>query len=311
MRDFQLIPLGFDNSATIPDLWSARITHFLTRFSAFLPNATRAWEGDAVYGNTVKIPTIDRSVTVSNYSRTADLAAPEDIDTTTQDLNIDQEKYFRFFLEDLNARQDRIGAGQLIDSKAQGAGIAMAENVDEYVGGLLAAIGNNDFAHQVAAAAFNLNFLTEVKKQATFLNQPQSSLIAITTPEVIQKIENGVIDKTYGDVVTAANWGSGASDDPVVTGMGYALTIGGIRIYVSNSTKLRAKANNAAVDANSRGTISRCFVYDPMDLALVMQVNKVETSRMEARFATQVKGLMNYGSKVLNAGRMQRYLFND
>lgn len=301
-------------TALIPTVWSARITHFLGIISAFLPHANRQWEGDAVYGATVRIPTVDRGVVVNSYDRTADLGAPEVIAASHQDLAIDQEKYFSFAMEDLDSRQSRIGGATLIDIKSQGAGIALATDVDNYCIDQHQGITDADLAYNAARADFDLDFVAEVKKQATLVGLPVSSLVAITTPEVIAKIDKGLIDKTYGDNLIAARFSQGATRDPTVNPAGFAVRVAGLNIFVSPSVKLRKKVQGqgvAAPDANTRGTISEMRIFSPLDFALVMQVNKTEIYRLEKRFATGVKGLLNYGAKVLNAGRMMKLLFND
>ena len=295
-----------------PQLWSARITYYAQQFSAFLPNATRAWEGEAVYGNTVKIPTIERDVTLRDYSRTADLAAPEDIDASTQDLLIDQEKYFSFALEDLDATQSRIPGATLIDLKSQGAAIKIATTVDTHVAGKLIDIAAGDLLINKAAAAFDLDFIAEVKKLLTLHGLSFRNAVIVTTPEVIETIEKGIIDKTFGDALASAQFASGTADDPTATG-GLAMIVGGMRIYVSAIPAMRLKKgnNNFVPTLADRGNQSRTIIYAPQDLALVQQVNKVEPYRLEKRFATGIKGLTNYGAKSLNDGRIMRYTFDD
>ena len=297
-------------SALFPSLWSARITYFATQFSAFLPNATRQWEGEAVYGNTVKIPTVDRSVTISDYSHTADLAAAEDIDATTQDLSIDQEKSFHFFLEDLDARQSRIPGASLIDIKSQGAGLAMAANIDAYVAGRLAALDTSDILSAPAAASFNLNFVADLDKLLTINKYIQSQWIMIMPPELVEKIDDGIIAKTYGDAVLDRYFMNALGNDPAAGSNGFVFNLKRHPVYVSDALFLRRKADKA-VTARTDANQSAVWCYNPLDLALVMQVNRTETYRPEKRFSTAVKGLFNYGAKVLNEERMVRFLFND
>ena len=296
-------------SNLFPTLWSARITHFTEQTSAFLPNATRAWEGEAVYGNKINIPTIGRGVTVQTYSRTADLAAPEAITTSTQTLNIDQEKYFNFALEDLDARQSRISGSELIDIKAAGAGLALSADVDTYVEAQLEAATIS--AGSTTAADFDAELFAEIKRIAATKGVSWRNLVIVSTPEFVENVEKKVIDGTYGDVVLAEAFRTGAMDDPTAVPSGFAGRVLGIPLYASASLTMRADSGGTSVSASDRGDQSQVFVYDPRDLALVQQVNRVETYRIEKRFATGVKGLLNYGAKVLNAGRMQEYLIND
>lgn len=298
-------------SPLFPQLWSARITYFATQFSAFLPNATRQWEGEAIYGNTIKIPTVDRSVTLNVYNRTTNLVGPDDIDATTQDLSIDQEKYFTFALEDLDARQSRISGASLIDLKSQGAGLAISSDLDAYVSGLLSAIAGNNLLLNRSAATFNLNFASTVKLMATLNGLPHSGLVMVTAPEVVQDIEDGIVARTYGDALSSTTFGSSTASDPSLSS-GRAMTIAGIPLFVSRDVNLRARSSGSAPITNAdRGNRSVMYVYNPLDLALVMQVNQTETYRLEQRFSTGVKGLVNYGAKVLNAGRIMKFVFND
>ena len=297
-------------SALFPTLWSARITYFATQFSAFLPNATRQWEGEATMGNTVKIPTVDRGVTINDYSRTQDLAAPEDIDASTVDLLINQEKSFHFALEDLDAVQSRIPGASLIDLKAQGAGLKVASTVDGYVAGLLKALAAADIGHNVAAQAFDLNFIADLDQWLTLQQLVQSGHVLIMPPELVKKIDDGIIGKTYGDAVLDRYFLNAVGADPSAGMNGFAFNLKRHPAFVSNDLSLRLKSGNAS---NTRTGTNQSVVwaYNPLDLALVMQVNKTETYRPERRFSTAVKGLFNYGGKLLNGGRMARYIFND
>ena len=296
-------------TSTIPQIWAARLTHFLNFFSAFTPNATREWEGVARMGNTVKIPTQDRSVTLQNYSRTADLNAPTNLTTSTQDLLISESKAFNFALEDLDAQQNAIPASTLLDNQTSGGGMAVAENIDEFVAGLLRA--NTTWASAPGIANFDLKYLADIRRQATALNLPRTALVQIVPPELIEKIDDAAIDKTYGDIVASQLIGGSLAADPVAN-MAFVGVMGGVRTYVSNSIQLRGMGTDGTTAVSSgRGTTSLVYVYDPRDLGLVVQTDQVESYRLEKRFATGIKGLINYGAKILNGGRMQRYIFRD
>lgn len=299
-------------TATIPQIWAARVTHFLDFFSAFTPNATREWEGEARIGNTVKIPTQDRTVTLSDYSRTTDLTEPAVLTTSTQDLEINQAKTFNFALEDLDARQNAIPPSVLLDNQTSGGAEAMAKAVDGYCAGLLRAITNANLAHATAAAgvSFDLNYLADVRRVATSINQPRAALVQIMPPELVEKIDDAAIAKTYGDIVASQLIAGSVAGDPVA-GMAYVGVLGQIRTFVSNDPNLRGTGSSNTVPTSGRGDKSVVYVYDPRDFALVVQVSNVEAYRPERRFSTAIKGLTNYGARVLNAGRMQRYVFTD
>jgi len=295
-------------SPLFPALWSARITYFATLFSAFLPNATRQWEGEATMGNTVKIPTVDIGVTINDYSRTNDLGAPEDIDASTQDLVIDQEKSFNFALEDLDSVQSRIPGATLIDMKSMGAGRAVAQTIDNYVAAQILAI--DAFGLSPPAAAFDLNFVADLDEWLTLQGLAQSPVVMIMPPELVKKIDQGIIAKTYGDAVLDRYFLEALGNDPTATPDGFSFNLKRHRVFVSNNGGLRVKGGNPEPDrTKTDGSVVYC--YNPLDLALVWQVNRTEVYRPEKRFSTAVKGLFNYGGKVLNKGRFAKFIFND
>ena len=331
-------------SALFPTIWSARITYFAEQFSAFLPNANRLWEGEAIYGNVVKIPTIDRDVTIQDYNRDTDLVDPERIDAGMQDLLIDQEKYFHFALEDLDNRQSRISGGMLVDMKSQGAGLKVATTVDDYVASRLEQVYQRTGDANTGNAAakllargtdllfsnwdrtgnipnFSLNFWPEVKERLTIEGLLHSAAVMVTTPELIRKIEEGYLDGSYGDLFRGAMINPVvnaqlASDPARANGLAMILSNGN-RVYVSNSKRLRRKGGNGEdtaletgageADAGKldRGNKSVMWIYNPFDLALVQQINQVEAYRPERRFSSAIKGLTNYGAKVLDAGDLE------
>ena len=88
------------------------------------------------------------------------------------------------------------------------------------------------------------------------------------------------------------------------------MLIGGVPLFVSNSLVLRRTGTGGTV-TSGRGGRSVLWAYNPLDLALVMQVNQTESYRAERRFSTGIKGLVNYGSRVVNEGRIMRCIFND
>lgn len=280
----------------IPEVWSARLTHNLEEWSVFYNNANRNYEGDANMGDTVRIFTLADNVTVRDYSRDTDIAAPEDLDTTEQSLLIDQEKYFHFAVDDLDAVQAR---SSLLDQATSNAAREVAQDIDGYVASLFAAIPNSGagaWGHRVDGTTFNLNFTSTVKLQAAKMGLPLSGLVAVTTPEIIEKIDNGRVSGTYGETGREGTF-TGRRED-VTVNSGFYDTVNGLRFFASNDSNLAGSSKDSV------------WVFDPRDLSLVVQVNRVEGYRPERRFADAVKGLWNYGSRITNAGRMMEFTFN-
>jgi len=129
-------------------------------------------------------------------------------------------------------------------------------------------------------------------------------------PELIEQIDDGIIAKTYGDAVLDRYFTAPLANDPAQGSNGFAFMLKRHQVFTSDSGILRLLSGKAEAD-RSKTNQSVVWAYNPRDLALVMQVNRTETYRPEKRFATAVKGLFSYGSKVLNAGRFVRFVFND
>lgn len=290
----------------IPQIWSARLTHNLGRISVFLPNTNREYEGDASMGNTVKVFTLNRdSTTVKDYNRNQDIDAPQTLETTTQDVVINQEKYFSFAVDDLDAVQARSG---LVDQATTDAVDKIGLTIDGFVAGLLDAVQDNAFGFrspdiQVAATSSlkPLDFTSDAKTRATKLGLSRNNLVCITTPEVIRNFDKDFLRGQYGgELQSTVAVGEGAMGD-ASDANGFVGVFNGIRFYVTNDTNL--------VSGTGSSLRHKAWIYDPRDLALIVQVNRVEAFRPERRFADAVKGLVNYGGKVLNASRMQEFTF--
>lgn len=287
----------------IPNIWSARLLHNLRLMSTFYMIASKEYEGDASMGNTVKVPRLTQAVAVKDYSRTADIDNPDVLTTTMQDIGIDQEKYFNIGIEDLDKMQIR---APLLDAAVSNAAYAMSRDVDVYTMGLLRSLNNNAFGLAPAEADFDLDFTSQVKKWALQNGQPLSMLCTVVTPGIIEKIDKGKIDGTYGDNVTqeAFNMGGGDASDNAAGLYGH---VNGLKLHVSQNTALD---NNAGTPSQAADDYYEAYVFDPRDLALIVQVNKMEAYRPERRFMDAVKGLWNYGGKVLDASRMAKFRFN-
>lgn len=279
----------------IPQVWSARLTHNLERQSVYLPNSNRQYEGDAQVGNVVKVFSLDPDqVTVKDYSRTANLAAAETLTTTTQDLRIDQEKYFNFQVEDLDQLQAR---GNVLDTATSNAVRKVSESIDTFVGSQLFNVANRDIGGRdgtkTAGVAFAINFINKYKLFAMGLNLPLTSVICVATPAIIAKLDAMILSGDLSNIAQASAL-TGIAPDAAQTGS-YG-RIAGINFYISNQDYMKDETSGKETDA--------AVFYDPRDLAAVVQVNKVEAYRPQARFSDAVKGLTAYGSKVLNPSRV-------
>lgn len=112
----------------VPKLWGARFTTIYYYQMVWGMVVNRTYEGQiSRAGDTVKIPTFQRFVTVLDYVKGTALQAAQSGSGTTQDLVIDKQKYFHALIEDIDMVQVRpaLWNAVLFDAARK-----MAETVD-------------------------------------------------------------------------------------------------------------------------------------------------------------------------------------
>lgn len=88
----------------IPTIWAARLLAALetTLIYAQANVCNRDYEGEIRgAGNTVKIGSIG-DVSVGDYVKDTDIAEPETLSDEAQTLEIDQQKYFNFYIDSID-----------------------------------------------------------------------------------------------------------------------------------------------------------------------------------------------------------------
>ena len=94
----------------IPSVWAARL---LTALEATLVYgqahvANRDYEGEIrEAGSSVRIASVG-DVNIGSYTKNTDINDPEVLDDSTQTLNIDQAKYFNFFVDSVDRAQQNV-----------------------------------------------------------------------------------------------------------------------------------------------------------------------------------------------------------
>ena len=118
-------------SAFIPQIWSQKLNQMLEKNCVMLQCVNRNWEGDIKnQGDTVKIIT-PADVTVSTL--TSDNIEYSALTPTSQDLVIDQKKFFAFKIDDVAQVQAN---GDIMEAHLTNAKKAIEEVQDAYLLGL-------------------------------------------------------------------------------------------------------------------------------------------------------------------------------
>lgn len=275
----------------IPELWSARLLYALEKSHVATNLVNRNYEGViANQGDTVHINSIG-AITVKDYTKNTDIAAPDALTTTDQSLVIDQCKYFNFQVDDVDKVQ---AAGDLIDTAMGRAAYALADVSDAF---LLKTIANGVASANKIGAKATLTALTasnvyeNIVKMRTLLdkaNVPTTGRTIVVPPEVYALL---LLDDRF------AKSGSDSGQNALLNGM--VGRVAGFDVFMSNNCV-------SGTDGGS-GSNTAYFVITAQVAAATTyaeQIIKTEGYRMESRFADGVKGLHVYGAKVTDGSQI-------
>ena len=268
-------------SVFIPTIWSARLLEHLDKAHVYAGLVNRDYEGEIRnYGDTVKIQQIG-DITVKDYTKNTDIAAPEAIDGTTQSLVIDQAKYFNFAIDDVDAAQVN---PKLMDKAMRRAAYKLNDTTDQFLAGLMAAGAVNVTGHTelgadttpiVPTAASAYDKLVELKVDLDEKNVPTAGRWVVIPPWF-----HGMLLKDSRFV------GNGTDYNKAILEGGEVGTAAGFRVFLSNNVPNTSKAKYKII----AGTDEGCTYAE--------QILETEAYRPEKRFSDAIKGLHVYGSKV-------------
>lgn len=258
----------------IPEIWSKKTQKIFDATTVMAKLVNRDYEGEIkAAGDTVHVRTFG-DITIRNYTREGDLT----LDTLTDpmsDLVIDQEKYFAFIVDDLDAAQADIN---IMEGYTKRAAIAIRNTVDQHLHAQYAnahasnIIGTSSVP--IALTKDNIYFYcTELAKRLDERNVDMEGRHLVVDPARKQLLLNSP------EFLRATDLG-----DRVVQN-GRIGQIAGFDVHVS--TNLNSSGGNRPLLAMTKDFIS-----------YASQVNKVEKDRPSLKFVDLVKGLYCYGSKV-------------
>lgn len=263
----------------IPEIWNARLLYALRNDLVYTNLFNRNYEGDIQQaGDTVHINTIT-DITIKDYTRNTDIDNPEQLTTADQTLVVDQAKYFNFYINDVDKAQALPG---LIDAAMASASHGLAEAVDKYLAGLLAAasgtittgLGSTSTPLTVTAqSAYEL--LVDMKTAMDKANVPKMGRKVVLPPEF-----EGFMLK---DSRFAANGGKGENR----LENGAVARAAGFDIYISNNVP------------NTSGAKYKVIASTQESNTYAEQLVKTEAYRREKGFDDGVKGLLVYGAKII------------
>lgn len=274
----------------IPELWSAKIGQKYKSSLVFAqPSvANRDYQGEiTAQGDTVHINAIS-AIAVRDYTRGGTITF-DNVALASQDLVIDQAKYFAFLVNDVDKVQAR---GEYSSLALDEAAYSLKRAADSYAAGLFqpAALSANKVGRvkivsggtQIAGSgqitAYDL--LVELGLKLNKQDAPRENRYVVVPPEfeaAIQKDDRFVRVDASGTSDTLRN--------------GIFARAAGFDVLVSNNL---AVAGGGGADKSDQVIVAGI----PGAFTFADQILKTEAGRREAGFDDFVKGLNVYGAKV-------------
>ena len=254
----------------IQTIWSKKIQDDLELKCKLVDNCLRDYEGDCKYARTVKILGVGEP-TIGDYTG-ADIEI-EEMSDRGQELTIDQQKYFAFYVDDVNQAQSVPGLKEKYQEKAVH-GLAVAR--DSYVASLIKGATNATTATALTQDAVK----TAIDAAIVALrerNFDEEGVIEIT-PAVYNVFKNCLITLSTNNPDYIKKGIVGVYDD--------------FNVIMSN---------NMAKDS----THAYCCVRGKKAVAFAGQINEVEALRAEKKFKDIIRGLDTFGAKVIDNARIQ------
>lgn len=269
----------------IPELWSAQLLVNLKNSLVWASDSivNRNYEGEVSrFGDTVRINSIG-AVSVSDYVKNSNHAAPETLSDSQMVLVIDQAKMFNFQIDDVDRAQQN---PKLMSAAMHEAAYALANTTDDFISNLVnTSVTAGSTLATVTASNPNgsedeavYRALVDLSVELDENNAPTEGRYAVMKPALLGKLRKDDRFASFGTEANRAVAGGGTS----VLG-----TIAGFSIVVSNKVPDSATPHPQIIAGHNWAT------------TFADQIESLEAYRPELRFADAMKGLHVYGGKVI------------
>lgn len=259
----------------IPAVWSKQTQKEFDNTTTMANLVNRNWEGDIkMAGDTVNVRTFG-NITINNYTREQTLTAQALTDPMSS-LVINQQKYWSFLVDDLDAAQSDL---DIIKGYTRRAGVAIKQTIDAHLLSHYADAGTiNGTSGAPAFTITSANVYQAVCEIVEDLvlqnvNVDAEDVALVVPPQFVTKLLQASVitrDTEMGDKAVSR---------------GYVGSIAGAKIY--RTTNMSAVSGAYPI---------MCFTKDFISFA--SQVSKTKAGSDANKFSTQVSGLFLYGSKV-------------
>lgn len=251
------------------------------------------YEGDiAQAGDTVKINMLG-DVTVGNYVKDVDMAAPQSLSDGSLSLVIDQQKYFNFVIDDIDKRQAN---ASLMDEATDRAGYAVAAVADQFTAGMYTDIDpanwiGNDTTPITGFSATSTKAYDQLVDVGTKLNNndtPFEGRWVVVPPWYAGYLQKDLRFTGYGTGPNRTQLENGVVAGP----NGIIGRAAGFNVYMSNNVP------------NVAGAKYKIIAGHKFAWTFANQITETEAYRPERRFGDALKGLQVFGAKVIRPSNL-------
>jgi hypothetical protein len=263
----------------IPTVWHASLLENLHQNTFVIPTLNREYEGDIVNGGeTVKITGFTQP-TIGTY---AGSITRQGLTDSSQSLNIDQQKYYAYLVDDV----DKVQAAGSFDAVQRDAGAGLADVAEDFVLTTMISGGTSAGTTAVTTAALADAAVVSIRTALVKAKVPSTERYLAVNPEAAAFLMGS------GTSLFKAN--ESGSDQTLRNGV-----IGQYRGFTVIETPSAALTNTAK--PVFIGYWGRAFAY-------VDQIVKQRANVALDAFGDQIDGLHVYGAKTLRATAVQTYI---
>lgn len=279
----------------VPSVWSAAILQALETMLVYANPlvSNNDYEGEiSQVGDSVRITTLG-DVTVKDYTRNADMDAPETLTDAQLTLLIDQQKYFNFQVDDIDRRQAIPG---LREEAARRVAYGLRKVMDSFMAAKYTDIATGNFIGSDVAPI--VDFDSNATRAYDRLVDLGVLLDESDTPEegrwaVIPPWYHGYLEKDDRFV------GHGTAENRRTLENGVIGEAAGFTIMKSNQVP------------NTGGALHKVIAGHRDGWSHATQILDTEAYRPERRFADALKGLHVYGAKVIRPTQLACLVASD
>lgn len=272
-------------SVFIPQIWSQKLNQLLEKNCVMLQCVNRNWEGEIKnQGDTVKIIT---PACVSVSTLTSSDITYSALTPTSQDLVIDQKKFFAFKIDDVSQAQSN---ADIMEAHLESAKKAIEEVQDTYLLGMHTNVkAANTVGTEASPVTLNKSTIYEKFVNLSLALKNSNAVSAGTRPWVVinPNIEAYLLQSP--EFISAYN----VADETLREGS--IGRIAGMDVLVS--TNLTAVDGKYYVLAGTNDAIT-----------FASQLSKIESLRDKDSFSDLVRGLYLYGAKTVQPDALAKMI---